>query len=252
MTPMKTIIVDDEPDCIQVLDMMLQATCPEVKVIAHCGSAPDAVQKITALDPDLVFLDIEMPDKSGFDMLKNFANARFEVVIVTGYEHYALRAIKFAAIDFLLKPFSVPELKMAVDRAGNMRSRKNTRLTFLSDLLSDGIDHEAEKLMIHSNDGFLVVKLSDIISIVTESGNYCTFHLSGNKRCVVTKPLSYFEELLPKDMFCRIHRSHMVNVLKLVSFNNKQGIVQMEDESEYEVSHRRRAEFYALVKHLRI
>ncbi len=243
----KTIIVDDEPHSLEVLESLLNHTCKQVEIVGQCTSANEAIEQIQYHQPDLVILDIEMPEKDGFEVLKAFEKAAFKVIIVTGYEQYALKAIKFAAIDYVLKPIEINELTMAVEKVERSLNQKDARLIRLNSIL-DQDEKSIDKIIIPSLSGFRTIPLMNIVSIKSQSGNYCLFKLIDQKSNVVTKALNYFEEFLPFPMFFRIHRSYMINLDKVVSYESKTGKVVLENGNQMEVAVRRRPEFYKSYK----
>lgn len=243
----RAILIDDDPENSEVLELMLDRVCLQVEIVAKCNSANAAIEAIQQHQPDLIFLDIEMPVKDGFEVLKVFESALFKVIVVTGHEQYALRAIKYAAIDYVLKPVDMNELVTAIKKVEEDLLRKDSRLETFSKFLAQD-QKTIEKIIIPSTKGFRTIALIDIESIKAESGNYCLFKLTDGSLSLVTKPLSYFEELLPSTDFFRIHRSHIINLSKVVAFDRSVGKIKLENGDLLEVSFRRRADFYCCYK----
>lgn len=248
ITPIRTILIDDEPDSKAVLEIMLNESCKNVEIIAKCSSANEAIEQIQLLKPDLILLDIEMPGKDGFAVLKAFENPKFKVVFITGYEQYALKAIKFSAIDYVLKPIDIAELKVSIMKVEESLKMEDNRIAHFNSVFENR-EKAVEKLIIPTLKGFHTIELDKIESIEAQSGNYCLFKLSDQKLDLVTKPLNYFEELLPKERFFRVHRSHIVNLGKVSSYNNKSGEIKMDNGDELEVAVRRRADFRKGIKY---
>lgn len=246
MNKLKVVLVDDESDSLEVLKFMLKKSDVDVEVVASCNNAEDAIEMIQIHHPDLLFLDIEMPGNDGFTVLRAFDNPSFKVIIVTGYERYALRAIKFAAVDYLLKPIELEELNNAMEKVLNTFKDDDPRLQHLTELLRT--DSEINKIIIPNSKGFRTIPLSEIVSIESMPGGYSHFRLCDNLTTVVTKPMSYFEDILPKPRFCRVHRSTLINLDYVRSYNSKAGIVSLENNREVEVSVRKRAEFHNAYK----
>ena len=243
MSVIKTIIVDDEQDSIDILRMMLSEVQPTVEIVETCQSADDAVDAIQRHSPDFIFLDIEMPGKDGFEVLKAFPEAEFKVIIVTGYEQYALRAIKYSALDFLLKPFDSEELNKAIQKVRSSIDQTDPRLAHFTSIMTKE-SRSLDRIILPSNKGFRTIGFSDILSIESRSGNYCLFRLSDNSTTMVTRPLYHYEDLLPENQFYRIHRSHIINMEKIQSYDNKTGFLVLEHDNKLEVSHRRRSDFF--------
>ncbi len=246
MSKLRVLLVDDEQDSLEVLEMMLNGVDQELDIVAKCRSANDAIEKIQIFQPDLLFLDIEMPVNDGFTVLRAFENPSFRVIIVTGYEQYALRAIKFAAVDYLLKPIDLKELNLALNKVVNSLSGHDPRMKHLAQTLRE--DSEVSKLIIPSNKGFSTIHLNDIVTIESMPGGYCLFRLSNNSTSVVTKPLTYFEDILPRPKFYRVHRSNIINLDFVRSYESHDGIIHLENGRDVEVSVRRRPEFHMTFK----
>lgn len=235
------LMVDDEVDSQEVLDLMLQQLEFPVDIVSRCSSAEEAISGIQKHRPDLVFLDIEMPGKNGFEVLKAFEDPNFQVIIVTGYEQYALRAIKFAALDYLLKPIELGELKHALEKVIKHRQQDDPRMRHLSEMLRKNKPSN-DKIVLPGHNGFRTLKLNEIVYLESKPGSYCVFHLKGGQTTIVTKPLSYFEDILPEESFFRIHRSYMINFEYVQNYHSS-GRLKLVDGTELEVSVRRRSEF---------
>lgn len=247
MKKIRAILIDDDSENNEVLELMLDRVCPQVEIIAKCVSANEAIEAIQMHQPDLIFLDIEMPVKDGFEVLRVFEKATFKVIVVTGHEQYALKAIKFAAIDYVLKPVVMDELASAVKKVEEIVYQNDIRLETFAEFIAQD-QKKIEKIILPSTKGFKTIALSNIESIKSELGNYCLFKLADNSSTLVTKPLSYFEELLPSTHFFRIHRSHIVNLDKVTTFNRTSGKITLENGQSLEIAFRRRADFYNCYK----
>lgn len=211
----KAIIVDDEANAREKLALLMQEDFTDsINLCAVCRDGTEALAAIEQHKPDLVFLDVEMPRLSGFDVLRQVGKPTFEVIFTTAYDHYAIKAIKFAAVDYLLKPIDVDQLKEAVARVQEKRGTKGaeTRVPQLMENTRPGA--QLSTLSVPSQEGFVVVKLEDIIWL--EASNFYTvLHLRGGKQVIATRTLKDFEEMLAGGDFQRIHRGHMINLTHL-------------------------------------
>jgi len=247
---MKAILVDDELDGIRTLKKMLECYCPQVTIEATCTSAVVASQQIKEIQPDVVFLDIQMPGKSGLDLLKELDGEDFEVIFVTAHNEYMLQALQYSAADYLLKPVDEDRLIEAVERAGKrLEQGKKEEMTeaLLHNLSKTGNPAEM-RLCLPTLKGFIVLKLEDIIYCEAER-SYTIFHIVGNKTVTVSKPLLDYDGLLKDTSFLRIHKSFLINLLHVKEYQRGEGgLVIMSDNAEIEVSRRRKDEFLLKVK----
>lgn len=234
----RTVIVDDERNNISNLEGLLMKHCPSVEVVTYAMNAEEGVEKISHHQPDLVFLDIQMPGKNGFEMLQALPNHDFEIIFVTAFDQYGIKAIKFSAIDYLLKPVNIEELKTAVDKVIEKHKKKseNLRLENLLGLLQNQQQKASHRLALATVKETRFVSTDEIIRC--ESSNaYTSFYLSGGQKIVVSKPIFEYEELLKDYGFIRCHQSHLVNKLKVKSWIRKEGDhLLMEDNSQIPVS----------------
>lgn len=242
MTKIKTILVDDEPRGLSSLHKLLQLNCPEAEVIGYAGNADEAKEKIEALKPQLLFLDIAMPEKNGFDLLKSLREINFEIIFVTAHENYMMQAFHFSAVDYLLKPIEDDLLAEAVKRAGKRIEDKNGGQqleTFLHNLHHKGGSQKL-KLCIPSLKGFLVVEIQDII-YCEASSNYTNFHFTNRSSICASKPIHEYEELLADSNFVRIHKSFVVNLEHVKEYiRGEGGSVVLSNNNEVEVSRRKK------------
>tara|TARA_B110000902_G_scaffold147531_1_gene170182 strand:- start:22270 stop:23007 length:738 start_codon:yes stop_codon:yes gene_type:complete len=239
---MKAIHIDDEKDSLEVMRILLQKHCPQIDLVASVASVDAGLIALKEYQPQLVFLDIEMPSKNGFLLLDELKEYNFEVVMVTGYENYAIKAIKYAALDYLLKPLDARGLVQAVKKAEASNGASTDRLIHYRSLVSEAED-TYNSLMISSKDGYRVIDINDLLCLKSESGSYCVMYFTDGSKEVVSKPLNYFEALLPAEFFYRIHRSHLVNLKKVTSFDAKSSKVKLAGDIELVVSTRKKADF---------
>jgi two-component system LytT family response regulator len=206
------VIIDDEPINITNLQYLLQTYCPEVFVVQTALNAQSGIQAILTHQPDLVLLDIQMPEQNGFDLLRALPHNDFELIFVTAYDQYGIQAVKFSAIDYLLKPLDAEELKAAIAKvAGHHVHKKiNLHLQNLLDLLKHSAQHEEHRLALPSVKETRFVYTKEIIRC--ESCNsYTTFHLQYGEKIMVSVSMYEYEEMLTPYGFIRCHQSHLVN-----------------------------------------
>ena len=247
---MKAILVDDEPDGIRALQKLLQLHCPEVEVLATCSNAVAAKQQILQTEPDVVFLDIQMPGKSGIDLLTDLSTKEFEVIFVTAHNEYMLQALQYSAADYLLKPVDEDRLIEAVQRVKNrLEAGKKTdhRHTLLHNLSKSGNPSEM-RLCLPTLKGFIVLKLDEIIYCEAER-SYTVFHLEGNRTVTVSKPLLEYDQILTDTSFLRIHKSFLINLHHVKEYyRGEGGTVIMSNNAEIEVSRRKKDQFLMKIK----
>jgi two-component system, LytTR family, response regulator len=239
---MKVIIVDDEPDGIITLKKMLELHCPQVEVVATCSNAMIARQKIEELQPDLVFLDIQMPGKSGLDMLAEMREINFEIIFVTAHNDYTIQAFRYSAVDYLLKPVDEDLLIEAVNKANKkiQSNQVNSNFdVFLNNMQSLQTQKEM-KLCIPSVKGFQVIELKDIIYCEAE-GSYTIFHLQKGTQVVASRTLMEYEETLKATSFLRVHKSFLINLHHIKEYiRGEGGSVVLSNGAEIEVSRRKK------------
>ncbi len=210
MSILKAILVDDEQNNLVNLEQLLKEYCPGVEVIATASDAAMGRNAILQHHPDLVFLDIQMPGKSGFDLLRELHQYDFEVIFVTAFDQYAIQAVRFAAVDYLLKPVSIDELQGAVSRALAKRSekKKNLQLENLLQLLQE--QKEDHRIALATTKETRFIRTTDIVRCES-SNNYTIFFLSNGEKLTASRPIFEYEELLKSYGLIRCHQSHLVN-----------------------------------------
>jgi len=226
--PLKTIVVDDEKPSREALATYIRDFCPGVEIIAECDSVKSAYQAILEHQPQLVFLDIEMPNGNGFDLLQLFKNPSFKVVFVTAFSDYAIRAFRFSATDYLLKPLKVDELIEAVEKVHRELAdgAGNQNLVSLIDGFKNNTQNHS-KLVVPCHKGFSVLKISDIV--MCQADGYMThFYLVGKTKVSSTKILKHYEEIFDHQLI-RVHRSYIVNPEHVKGFTNY-GEIQLVDQ----------------------
>jgi two-component system, LytTR family, response regulator len=247
---MRAIIVDDEITSAQVLEDLISNYLPELKVVAVCHKPADAVNQLVALKPDIVFMDIELPGMSGFDILEKVQHIQMEVIFTTAHIQYGIKAIQFSAIDYLLKPIDIKELIQAVGRVRERKSFSNPveKLKNLFDnvkLLQTNAP--LEKIAFPTSDGLVFIHIDDIIRC-SSSGNYTFVYRTGKDRLLISKTLKDIEAILPAGNFYRIHNSHVVNLKYVRKFiKGDANLLVMKDDAQLEVSRRKKDELIRLL-----
>jgi two-component system, LytTR family, response regulator len=245
-----TILVDDEPRGLSSLKKLLEFNCPELEITATCGSADEARQIMKQLKPQLVFLDIVMPEKTGFDLLNEWGEINFEIIFVTAHNDFMLQAFRFSAVDYLLKPVEDNLLVDAVKRAVKKIDEKTTDSTIETLLhnLRSKEGGQKMKICIPSLKGFQVVKLSEII-YCEASRSYTNFHLAGRSLICASKPIHEYEALLEDCGFARIHKSFVVNLEHVKEYiRGEGGTVILSNGQDIEVSRRKKEIFMSRMK----
>ncbi|MET3977663.1 two-component system LytT family response regulator [Mucilaginibacter sp. UYP25] len=220
---MKALIIDDETSNRENLQQLLQVYAPDVQVAALSDSVDDALKAIILHQPQLVFLDIQLHAQSGFDLLKQLGDINFEIIFVTAYNQYAIQAIKFAALDYLLKPIDIDELKLAVDKARKAiaQKQKNDRLNHLLDYLRD--DKKAPvRIALPMFSETRYVNIVDIVRCEADN-TYTKFVLAGGEQILVSKTLKEYADMLTGQGFIRAHQSHLVNITFIKSWLREDG-----------------------------
>jgi len=242
---MKTVIVEDEQKSLEMLAGLIRKTCPELQIAGLAKNVKEGVEMIKSLNPELVFLDISMPDGSGFDLLEQVPSNKFELIFATASDAHAIRAIKYSACDYLLKPIDVDELKVAVDKA---RSRKKEsppnmdNLQFLIQQLKRS-DDNFQKITLPTGNAFEIVSLKDIIRCEADT-SYTIFYLADKRKLMVSAGLKHYEELLPENDFIRVHHHHLINMNHVLRFLKVDGgYAVMSDGTQIEISRRKKDSF---------
>ena len=247
---LRAIIIDDEKSSRNGLRQKLVNHCPEVNIIGECENGEDGIKSIEANKPDIIFLDVEMPRMNGFTMLQQLQQHDFEIIFITAYDHYAIKAIKYSALDYLVKPVEIADLQSAVERASEKRKKDSGNMA-LETLLHNLINKEKEhhRIAIPSMEGLQFVETGNIIYLEANS-NYTNFYLSNNKKITVSKTLKDFEELLPTSLFIRIHHSFIININCIEKYiKGEGGQVLMKNGATLDVARRKKEEFIKIIGH---
>ena len=235
----KSIIVDDEKHGRENLAGILQKYCPEIKLVAEANSVDAARKMIEEFDPDLVFLDIEMPKADGFQLLEQLQDFRFEVIFVTAYGNYAIKAIRFSAADYILKPININDLQTAIQKVSERIRQKQENLR-MKQLVHNISQPGNPRIGLPTGDRIEYVEVNKIIHCRGE-GNYTHIYFDEKKHLLVAKSLVEFEELLQEHSFIRVHKAHLVNLIHVVAYiKTGGGMLQLSNGDEVTISRRRK------------
>lgn len=236
---MNVVIIDDEPMARETIKSIIVDRFPEINIVGQAGSVQSAIETINITKPDLVFLDVDLTDGYGFDILTILKPINFKVIFITAHQEYAIKAIKFSAFDFILKPVSVTELSDAITRVKIEDDSNNQSLKWNA-FFSNISDKEQKNIVLKTSESIHLVNVNDIIKCEADN-NYSTFYLVDGKKIVISKGLKEYEDMLGDLGFFRVHQSHLIN-LKFVSRYDKRdgGFVVLKDESHVPVSQRKK------------
>lgn len=249
------ILIDDDANLRSGLKSMLGIYAPEIDIIGEADSVKTGVLILQALQPQVVFMDIQLGDGNGFDILEQLASkngkSTSHIVFVTAYEEYAIKAFRFSALDFLLKPIDPEELEKVIGKIKQVVAKKDNyaHIDLLLENIRKKVDH-FKRIALSTADGIHLFEISDIIRCESED-NYTKFYLKNNKPVLISKTLKEYEELLTEHGFERIHQSHLINLAYLKSYIKKDGgYVVMSDNSNLPISQRKKERLQELLKNL--
>jgi two-component system, LytTR family, response regulator len=242
----RALIIDDEPRNIRILRNLLGEFCPAIDIVGEAGDVNEALAAIRHHKPDMVFLDIEMPYGNAFDLLDKLMPVNFEIIFITAFDTYTLKAFRYSALDYLLKPVDIEELKRAVGRAIERVAAKNINQQLANLLGNLKVSQPGlEKIALPTADGIIFINVADIVRFEA-NGSYTEVHCKGYEKITVSKNIKEYEEVLPVSIFCRIHNSHIINLNRIKKYHKgRGGYVTMDDGTSIEVASRRRDEFLA-------
>ncbi|PQJ78547.1 LytR/AlgR family response regulator transcription factor [Polaribacter porphyrae] len=236
------LIIEDEPQAISALKQELALNCPTVIVLDTAQSVKEGIAKISALKPNLIFLDIQLSDGLGLDILQHFISINFKIIITTAYSEYVLQAIKFSALDYLLKPINSKELQVAVAKI-EKENKLNLNKKIEAYIQNQQNTIANKKIVLQTSEGIFIHQIATILKCTSE-GNYTQIYFTNDKRLLISKTLKELEELLIPFNFERIHHSHLINLNHLKSYLHKDGgYVVMSDNSTLPVSKRKKTTF---------
>ncbi len=241
MQQQTAVLVDDMPQALEMLAQDIANNHPNIKIIGTANSVVSAAKILQKKQPDMLFLDIMLGDGTGFDLLEIIPNLTSKIIFVTASDEFAIRAFKFAAIDYILKPYSDEELKNAIDKAMLQVQPKNEQLSVLQESIATP-NQLPKKISLHTLDKIVVVSLDEIIRCKSDN-NYTTFYFENGTKIMVTKTLKFYADLLKDNSFLRVHQSHLVNTKYIKEFiKSDGGYLVLKDKSTVSVSVRKRAE----------
>lgn len=244
------IIIDDEERARNTLSSLLNMYCPEINILDTCSNVPQGVIAINKTKPDVVFLDIEMPEYNGFELLNFFREIDFDIIFVTAYSEYAIRAFEVSAIDYILKPIDIDQLQIAVQKV--MRNKEKSGIAQRIELLQENLQlEEVSRIALPMSDGLLFIEIKDIILLEAE-GSYTQVYLKNGSKILVSKKLKFFEDLLEKRPFIyRPHRSFLININYINKYLKGEGTIVMDNSFAVSISRDKKSEFESLLKDLK-
>jgi two-component system, LytTR family, response regulator len=242
LSSLRAVIIDDESDCVGVIQKLLAEYCPEVQVVGQTNDSTEAVDVILKQRPDLLFLDIEMPVMNGFQILEEVGAMHFQLVFTTAYDRYAVKAFKYSALDYLLKPIDPKDLVGAVQKASRRQEVDKQQLELLRRQLYAPRTSPMDKLALPYQHGFIFIAIEDIL-FVEADGYYARVQTISGESYLITKMLREIEETLDDQLFFRIHRQYLINVSKVKKFLKMDSSVIMSNNKELPVARNRKDDF---------
>lgn len=240
----RTVIIDDEQNARKIIRSIVETIPNKFDIVAEADNISVGIKMISQHSPDLVLLDIDMPDGTAFDLLNKIGKIEFKIIFITAHAHYAVQAFRFSAVDFILKPIVSTELFRALDKAEKTIGIEELNVKMSSLLANLNPQNKNKKLVLKSMDSILSVEISEIYYCESEGGSYTRFYLNNNQMFLVSRPLREYDELLSAHNFFRVHKSYLVNMNKIKRFVKQDGgAVILSNETEIPVSHRKREEF---------
>jgi two-component system LytT family response regulator len=245
--PLKAVIVDDELSGIEVLEYSLKKHCPEIEIVQTFSSSTEALDRIPAIMPDVLFVDIEMPQLNGFELVEQLASYNIHVVFTTAYNEFALKAFRVSALDYLLKPIDVDELKAAVSKLKSLSKSDHHAMDALLEYIKS--QKQISKISVSTEKGIHFIDTPDVLYCLS-TGPYTVFYLKDGQEVVCSKSIGEYERILADKGFYRIHNSSLINVEHLKRFvRTDGGYVEMSDGKTLTVSRRKKDEFLSYLGH---
>ena len=246
-SPIRAVIVDDETSGIEVLEYTLLRHCKDVEVIKSFTSSLEAAEAIPLLQPDVLFVDVEMPQMNGFELVEKLSKLKIQIIFTTAYNEFALKAFRVSALDYLLKPIDADELKSAVNKLKTLKREENPAMDALLEYMKT--QQQVKKISIPTDKGIVFIEISQVL-YCTSDGPYTTFQLDGGASIISSKSLGEYEQQLSDKGFYRIHNSSLINVQHLKKFIRQDGgYVEMSNGEHLTVSRRKRDEFLDYLGH---
>jgi two-component system LytT family response regulator len=245
---MKALIIDDEPKSRIAIAAMLKKNCPEVEILPEADGVKSGIETIQKYNPDIVFLDIQMRDGNGFELLKEVGDITFKIIFITAYNEFAINAFKYSAVDYLLKPITGKDLSEAVSRAKEIISKEENQLKM--NALAVNTQTADRKVVLKTTDSIYVVNLRDIIRCEAD-GNYTNIYLANGKKIFISKSLKEFDDMFSGTGFFRAHSAHLINVSFLEKVKRSRGgEVVMKDGSVVPVAILRKHDLLKIIDSL--
>lgn len=241
---LKAIIIDDETPSAKSLHTLLSKYCPQVEVMGIAEGVCTGIELIGSVRPDVVFLDIQMKDGTGFDLLERLPDIKFKLIFTTSYDQYAVKAFRYSAMDYLLKPINPEELILSVARLS-----EQIRISEIEQQVKVLLQNRNsfDRVALPTSEGIRFVKTNDILRCESD-GNYTLIFLLSGEKILIPKTLKVYAEILPDDMFYRVHKSHLINIEHIKQYVNADGgYIVMSDNSKVDIAHRKRDEFMRLL-----
>ncbi len=228
---LKAIIIDDEPDCVKLLALQLKMYCPEIQVVGKCTKSIEGLALIRELKPEIVFLDIEMPTMNGFQLLEELGKIDFRLIFVTAYDKFAVKAFRFNALDYLLKPIDGKDLKDAVQKAILQKTDPQQIKSIKQHYLA-GEKYQPDKIALPFQNGVTFTEIKNIVYCESDN-NYTKFHIISGQKYLVAKTLGDIQEVLEERNFLRVHRQYLVNLDHIKKYVRGEGnyLILSNDES---------------------
>lgn len=242
----KALIIDDEVAASESIEIILSEFCPDIEIAGIANTPKDGISMILKTNPDIVFLDIEMPAMTGFELLKTIPDRNFDVIFITAYNHYATEAFKVHAIDYILKPVNIEDLIGAVNKIIKNKENNEQNPRHYEKILGNVSLHQTRKFSIHSSDGIDFLNLDDIIYLEADEG-YTQIYLQ-KKKYTTSKRMKELSDQLDAKCFIRVHNSYIVNLNQIIKFHTKESYLEMTNNQMIPVSRRNKDEFLLAAK----
>tara|TARA_Y100001933_G_C18911979_1_gene527139 strand:- start:193 stop:939 length:747 start_codon:yes stop_codon:yes gene_type:complete len=246
----KVVIIDDENKTRDFIKKLLLSFGHDLEIYTDGSNVETGIKAINKIKPDLVFLDIQMPDGNGFDVLKGVKEKDFEIIFITAYQEYAIQAIKFSALAYILKPIDIDELEEALDKALDTMKKKNGKDVQFNALQENADRNKKNKLVLKTQESVHVLELKDIVRCEADK-NYTSFFLNSGKRILVSKTLKEYDLLLSRHSFFRVQQSHLINLNFIDRYDKIDGgAVIMKDGSSVPLSPAKKEQFFHILENL--
>ncbi len=245
---LKVVIIDDEAPARKLISNIIKSNFTELEVAGFGSDVKSGLEVINAHLPDIVFLDVDMPDGTGFNLLQRLGKINFKLIFITAHSQYAIQAIKFSALDYFLKPIDIIEFTASLDKIISSIKKEEQELS-ISAFMNNMEDAKNKKLVLNTSENIFVVNVSDIIRCFSE-GNYTTFFIKDQPKITISKTLKEYEHLLTNYDFIRIHRSHLININFIQKYSKNNSVLCMKDNSKCPVSYRKKDELLRFFKNL--